>query len=60
MLALILFFSIFFGLPTTPEPIIPEVEQNIVRCAGIMCNDNDFFFYNYNFYTYMPLIEGGN
>lgn len=59
MLALILFFGMLFSLPTTPEPL-PEIEQDLVRCAGIMCNDEDFFYYNYNFYTYLPKVEGGN
>jgi len=52
-----IFLSVFFITltGTAPEPKPP------VRCAGIMCNDEDFFFYNYNEYYYFPIVElGGN
>jgi hypothetical protein len=49
---ILLFAFTTFVIPTKPEP-------PAVRCAGIMCNDEDFFFYNYNNYLYFPIVESG-
>lgn len=52
-----IFFSVFF-VSFTEFQVKTEPP---VSCAGIMCNDEDFFFYNYNNYLYFPIIElGGN
>lgn len=48
---ILLFAFTTFVIPTEPEP-------PAVRCAGIMCND-EYFFYNYNNYLYFPILESG-
>lgn len=56
---LFIFFMLFFVYFN--ENVFIEIKQEEeVRCAGIMCNDEDFFFYNYNFYYFLPIIGGDN